>query len=85
MKAGARKLSWRTSTTWRSGKPSCFSGRSSRNVAEVRLIEFFGRRELPEQGAEPVAKLGHAGIEEALDGIRALGQHAAVGCKTAMP
>jgi len=34
---------------------------------------IFWSARIAEQGAEPVAELGTAGIEEALDGIRALG------------
>ena len=48
-------------------------------LAEIGLVEFLGRRELPEHGAEPVAELEHAGVVEMLDGVAGLRQHAAVG------
>ncbi len=50
-------------------------------LAEIGLVEFLGRRELPEHRAEPVAELQHAGIVELLDGIAGLRQHPAVGGK----
>jgi hypothetical protein len=43
--------------------------------AEVSLVEFFERRELPKQGPKFVAKLGHTGIKEALDGVAGFRQH----------
>ena len=46
--------------------------------AEIRLIEFFSRRKLPEQGTEFVAEFGHAGIEKAFNRISGLSQHAPV-------
>ena len=54
-------------------------GQQLEERAEVGFVELLGRRELPQQGTEPVAELGHAGIEEALDRVRAFGQHPAVG------
>ena len=47
-------------------------------AAEIGGVEFFGRRELPEQGAEMVAKPGDAGIEKALDGVARLLEHPAI-------
>src|SRR5690348_9975200 len=47
--------------------------------AEVRRLELLERRELPEQRPEPVAELGHARADEALDRIAGLAQHPAVG------
>ena len=82
MNSGTRKLGCRTSTTWRSVWPSNVSGSSFEEFSEIRRIEFLGRRELPEQGAEMLAELGHAGIQKAFDGIAGLGEHAAVHRKT---
>ncbi len=48
-------------------------------LAKICFVEFLGRRELPEHGAEPVAQFEHASIVEMLDGIAGLRQHAAVG------
>jgi hypothetical protein len=50
-------------------------------AAEIGGVEFFGRRELPEQGAEMIAEFGHAGIEKALDRVAGLLQHAAIDAK----
>ena len=46
--------------------------------ARNRLVEFLDRRELPEQRTEPVAQLEHAGVEEVLDRVAGLGEHAAL-------
>ena len=46
--------------------------------AEVGLVEFLGRGELPQHRAEPVAEFEHAGIVEPLDAVAGLGQHLAV-------
>ena len=35
-------------------------GQQFQKRAEVRLVELLGRRELPEQRPETIAKLGHA-------------------------
>ena len=48
-------------------------------LAEVDFVEFFGRRELPQHRAEPVAKFEHAGVVEALHRVAGLGQHSAIG------
>src|SRR6202040_1108027 len=50
-------------------------------AAEVGGVEFFGRRKLPEQRPEMRAKLGDAGIEEALNGVAGFLEHPAVGRK----
>src|SRR5262245_4805088 len=50
--------------------------------AEIGAVELFGRRELPEHRAEPIAHFQHAGIVEALDGVAGFRQHAAVGGET---
>ena len=42
-------------------------GQQFEEAAEIRFVEFLVGRELPEQGAEPVAKFGYAGVEKALD------------------
>src|SRR6185437_9333901 len=47
-------------------------------AAEIGGIEFLGRRELPEQGTQMRAELGHAGIEKALDRVAGLFEHAPV-------
>ena len=41
-------------------------------TAKIFLVEFLGRRELPEQGAEPVAQFGYAGVQKAFDGVAGL-------------
>ena len=46
--------------------------------AEVLLIEFLVRRELPEQGSKPRPQLGHAGLEKSFDRVAGLRQHAPV-------
>ena len=48
------------------------AGQQFEKAAEIGLVEFLERGELPEQGAELVAELGHAGIEKSLDRIRRL-------------
>ena len=78
MNSGVQKLSWRTSMTWRSAWPIEFVRQQFEKAAEVGGVEFFGRRELPEQGAEMIAEFGDAGIEEALDGVARLLEHAPV-------
>jgi len=50
-------------------------------AAEVAGIEFFGGRELPEQGAETIAEFGHAGIQKPFDRVAGLLKHAPVGGK----
>src|SRR6478752_899638 len=47
--------------------------------AKVGLIEFLEWSELPEQGAEPVAQLCHASLEEILDRLAGFGEHPAIG------
>ena len=47
-------------------------------AAEIGGVEFFRRRELPEQGTETVAELGHAGIEKPLDRVAGLFEDAPV-------
>ena len=42
-------------------------GQQLEKAAEIGLVEFLERGELPEQGPELVAELGHAGIEKSLD------------------
>ncbi len=42
-------------------------GQQFEEGAEVRFVEFFCRRKLPENGAETIAKLGGPGIQKALD------------------
>src|SRR5262249_4709384 len=54
-------------------------GQQLEEAAEIGLVEFLERRELPEQWPEPVAELGDAGIDEALDRVAGLAQDAAVG------
>ena len=56
-----------------------FFRKQRQKCAEIRLVEFLEWRELPEQRAEPVAELHHAGLEKVLDGIASLRQHTAVG------
>src|SRR4030095_15413025 len=48
-------------------------------LAEIGLVELFGRRELPEHRTQPVAELQPAEIKKAFHGIAALRQHATVG------
>ena len=48
-------------------------------AAEVRFVELFRRRELPQQRPEPCAEFEHAGIEEILDGVAGLREHTAIG------
>jgi hypothetical protein len=50
-------------------------------AAEVAGIEFFGRRELPEQGAETIAEFHNAGIQEPFDRVAGFLEHAPVGGK----
>src|SRR5580693_919996 len=58
-----------------------FARQKLEEFAEIRFVEFLGRRELPEYGAEAVAEFEHAGIVKPLHGIAGLRQHAAVGGK----
>ena len=43
-------------------QPVLLLGQQLEERAEVGFVELLGRRELPEQGTEPVAELGDAGI-----------------------
>jgi len=47
--------------------------------SKIRLVEFLGRRELPQDRAEPVTQFQHAGIVKPLDGIAGLRQRPAIG------
>ena len=55
------------------------TGQQSEEGREVGLLEFLGRRELPQQGPEPVAQLGHAGIEETGDRFAGIAEFAPMG------
>jgi hypothetical protein len=64
--------------TWRSARPSNLAGSASRNFPKSAGVELLGRRELPEQGAEPAAQLGNAGVEKPFDRVAGLAKHPAV-------
>ena len=81
MKSGTQKLSCRTSTTWRSARPSSFRGSSSRNLPKSASSNFLVGANCQSTGTEPVAEFQHAGIVKPFDGIAGLRQHAAVGRK----
>ncbi len=51
----------------------------SQELGEVGFVERCERRELPEDGAELVAKLGQSRGKESLDEIAGLGEHLALG------
>ena len=65
--SGVRKLSWRTSMTWRSARPPAAVRQQFEKAAEIGRVEFFCWRELPQQRAKPVAEFGYAGIKEPFD------------------
>ena len=43
-------------------QPVLFFGQQLEERAEIGFVEFLGRGELPEQGAEAITELGDAGI-----------------------
>ena len=79
MNSGALKLSWRTSTTWRSLRPSNFSGSNSRNAAKSAGSNFLNGANCQSRGPSLSPSSVHAGAEEALDRFAGLVEHAAVG------
>ena len=74
MNAGVRNEAWRGSTTWRSCTPPRLGRQQLQEGAEVGLVEFLGGRELPQDRPEPGPELGHAGLQEPLDGVAGLPQ-----------
>ncbi len=79
------KLGWRTSTVWRSFRPSKVFGRSSRNAAEIGRVEFFCRRELPEHRTQVVAQHRRARVEKAGDRVAGFGRARAGWWRSAGP
>src|SRR5215471_2828530 len=50
-------------------------GQQFEKTAEILVVEFLVGRELPEQGAEPLAELSDARIEKTLDRVARLAEH----------
>ena len=66
-------------------QPVLFLGQQLEERAEIGCVEFLGGCELPEQGAEAIAELGDAGIQEPLDGTPRLRTARAGWCRSATP
>jgi hypothetical protein len=52
--------------------PIEFCRQQFEKAAEIGWIELFGRRELPEQWAKPIAEFGYPGIKKAFDRVTGL-------------
>src|SRR5215471_11123884 len=54
-------------------------GQQFQKAAEIRFVEFFERRKLPQQRPEAITELDHPGIQEPLDRFTGFLQLAAMG------
>ena len=54
-------------------------GQQFQKTAEIRFVEFFERRKLPQQRPEAITELDHPGIQEPLDRFTGFLQLAAMG------
>jgi hypothetical protein len=79
MNSGTQNEACRTSTTWRSFWPCSDFGSKARKAPKSSGSNFLVGVNCHRIGPELVAQLQHARLQEALDGLAGLRQHAPVG------